>query len=207
MPPPANELFLRKLPDNQPYDNTDLFTRIAAGDEQAFAILFHRYKQKIYALAFHLTESAVYSEEIVQDVFVKVWRNQSRILEIENFESYLFVIARNHIYSYLKAIAKHQVKETDINLVLEHKTPESNYLAKEYTHLIAQAVLQLPAQQAEVFRLSKDDGKTREQIASMLGISAETVKVHLSRAMKYIRSYLLKHLTMLLVGLIGSIFK
>ncbi len=194
------------LPEEQQYDTTELFSRIAAGDEKAFAVLFHRYKQKIYALAYHLTESTVYAEEIVQDVFVKIWRNQSRILEIENFESYLFITARNHIYAYLKAIARHEVTETDINIILDNKTPETNYLAKEYAHLITQAVLQLPAQQAEVYCLSKEEGNTREQIAARLGISGETVKVHLSRAMKTIRSYLLKHLTIFLLGLL-AVFK
>jgi RNA polymerase sigma-70 factor (family 1) len=194
------------LPENYSYHEKELLTRVADGDQEAFTLIFKRYKQKIYALAYHLTESPVYAEEIVQDVFLKIWLRQRQLSEIADFEAYLFVTARNHIFTYLKAIARQNIAvgEADLHLPFEENTPEAQVLYKEYTTLISEAVRQLPVQQSQVYRLCKEEGKTRAQIATDLSISPETVKVHLSRAMRSIRVYLLARISLSLIWLLLS---
>lgn len=174
--------------------------RVDKGDEQAFRLIFERYQQKIYALAFHLTESAVYAEEIVQDVFLKIWVRQGQLREIEDFQSYLFITARNHIYSYIKAIARHQIVTDKVELFIPSDTnnPETQAAAKEFTTLVQQAAGLLPPQQYQVYKLSKEDGKSRDQISRQLNISPETVKVHLARAMRFIRAHVLSRMPVII---------
>lgn len=192
------------MPENYSYHEKELLARIADGDQDAFTLIFKRYKQKIYALAYHLTDSPVYAEEIVQDVFLKIWLKQRQLSEIVDFEAYLFVIARNHIFTYLKAIARQTIAgdESELHLPFERNTPEAQVLYKEYAALISEAVRKLPEQQSEVYRLCKEEGKTRAQIATDLKISPETVKVHLSRAMRSIRVYLLARISLSLIWLL-----
>lgn len=192
------------LPTNQLYDEKQLLSRVANGDEEAFTLIFKKYQQKIYALAYHLTESFVYAEEIVQDVFLKIWLRQAQLPAIDNFEAYLFIVARNHIYSYLKGIAKREIVNTelDINIPKEETTPENLFFYKEYDRLLEEAVRKLPGQQYEVYCLSKIEGYSRDEVAEKLKISPGTVKVHLARAMRSIRGFLLGRMPYTLVGVI-----
>ncbi len=180
------------MPDHELHNEKALLLRVANGDEEAFAAIFRHYNQKIYSLALHLTQSQRYAEEIVQDVFLKIWLRQALLPEIGNFNAYLFVTARNHIYTYLKALAKHPVvhQEVDLFALTEQDTPEARMVFKEYAEITRRAIATLPQQQLEVFRLSREEHKTREQIAAQLKISPETVKVHLARAVRAIRAYI-----------------
>src|SRR5215813_13799730 len=98
------------MPD-QPDNEKILLMRIAAGAQDAFATIYARYHEKIYALSYHLTRSEVAAEEIVQDVFLKVWMQKEALPEVRDFESWLFILARNYIYTWLKASARLQVYE------------------------------------------------------------------------------------------------
>jgi RNA polymerase sigma-70 factor (family 1) len=192
---------IKGLSQDKLYNEQELLTRIAEGDEVAFSLLYHHYYPKIYALARHFTESPVFAEEIVQDVFLKVWLKQQSLHEIVDFDSYLFVMARNQIYMYLKKMANSKTQPAELISFdpADAHTPERRLQSKEYALLLAQAVNRLPRQQSDVYRLSKEEGLTREQIAAHLNISPETVKVHLTRAMRSIRTFLLAKLMMILL--------
>jgi RNA polymerase sigma-70 factor (family 1) len=185
-------------------EEKELLMKIAKGDENAFSLLFNKYQQKIYALAYHLTESTHHAEEIVQDVFLKIWLKQTQLVQINNFESYLFIIARNHIYSSLRVLSREKTFNNELDLrIADHENSLDTLIDyKELTSLIHDAANSLPEQQYEVYRLSKEEGKTREQIAGVLKISPETVKVHLSRAMRTIRAHVIARMPFHLIGII-----
>jgi RNA polymerase sigma-70 factor (ECF subfamily) len=193
------------MPD-QPDKEKILLQRIKEGAQDAFKEIYAHYHEKIYALACHLTKSEIVAEEIVQDVFLKVWIQKETLSEIRDFESWLFILARNHIYTWLKASARQQMFEalTDDHVSVEPLEGDADIHRKELEMLLQDAIGQLSPQQQQVYILSRDEQLTRDAIAGRLGLSSETVKVHMSRAMRSIRAYIVSRrpLTFLLLFLL-----
>ncbi len=188
------------MPD-QPDNEKILLQRISEGAQDAFKDVYARYHEKIYALAFHLTRYEVVAEEIVQDVFLKVWMQKETLPEICDFESWLFILARNHIYTWLKTSARRQVHETlaDGHVSVEPLEVDAAIHRKELENLLNEAIRQLSPQQQQVYILSREEQLTREAIAGRLGLSSETVKVHMSRAMRSIRAYIMSRRPLTLI--------
>jgi RNA polymerase sigma-70 factor (ECF subfamily) len=173
------------------HNETELLTDIAAGSEKAFATLFHWYRDKVYSAAFRLTHSNFLAEEVVQDVFLKLWVKRDVLLEIAGFEDYLFIMTRNHVFSALKRMARQQQLVDDLQLELPagENTTYNRILDLEIAEIVHQAVELLPAQQKQVYLMSKEQELKRDEIAKKLRISSETVKTHLARALRHIRAY------------------
>ena len=178
------------------HNETELLQRISQGDEQAFATLFNYYRNKIYGVALKLTHSTTVAEEIVEDVFVKIWTRKTTLNEIENFSAYLFTIARNETYKILKQIAKNYkiVLLTESNESVAHNNTEDYVINKEFTSLLQKAIERLPQQQKQVYKLMKEEDLKRGEVAELLHLQPETVKFHLAQAMKRIRVFCVKHL-------------
>ena len=195
---------LTALPDTTPYSEQELLLLIAKGDEAAFAILFNNYRNKIYSIAYELTESAVIAEEIVQDTFLKIWLRRESFGEVTYFKAYLFTIARNYVITALKNIARRQNLEKMAvqDLPVFYSDTENQLVQKQYEEILKRAVNSLPAKQKQVYILVKEKGYKRNEVADELGLSAETVKTHLAQAMRTIRAYCLAHVDTLLLLLL-----
>lgn len=177
------------------YNESDLLAEVARGNENAFKVLFDRYWDKIFSVAFVLTKSVVLAEEIVQDVFLKIWLNRLKLPEIENFEGYLFIIGRNHIFNELRNKTENLAFSDDLLQFFQEASlqPEQQFIIKESEQLVMEAADHLPAQQKKIFLLSRKAGLTHEEIAKMLGLSRLTVKTHIHLALKFIRGFIEKH--------------
>ena len=183
---------LREALDNE----KELLKLVADGDEIAFAKLFSHYRDKIYSIAYKLTHSYVAAEEIVQEVFLKIWIKRTDLNDIQNFGGYLFVVTRNDAYRVLKKIAKNfkVVLITEDSQSLLINDTDERVMEKEYELILKNAIARLPNQQKEVYTLVKEGGLTRDEAAKKMQIQPETVKFHLAQAMKNIRSYCMLHL-------------
>lgn len=176
---------------------TALLAQIAAGDEQAFSQLFHNYRNKVYSIALKITTSEPIAEEILLDVFLKVWLRKQQLPGMEHFSAWLFTITRNQVFSALKQIAVRRTAEDAIRITgdpYDHSPVEAALIDKEYQAILQQAILQLSPQQLKVYTLIKDRGLKREEAARELNLSPETVKRHLSEAMLVIRGYCMARL-------------
>ncbi len=178
------------------HNEKELLRLMAEGDECAFAKLFAHYRNRIYSIAFRLTKSTVISEEIVQDIFLRIWLRRANLNNVQNFSAYFFIVARNNIYSVLKRSAR------DYKITLlkseEHSLATNDasdmVMEKEYNLLFQRAIDRLPNQQKEVYNLVKDRGLKRSEVAHKLNIQPETVKFHLAQAMKNIRTFCMTHM-------------
>lgn len=172
-----------------------LVAQVAQGDEAAFRQLFDRYWDNIYGVALTFTKSSAIAEEIVQDVFLKIWLKRDKLSTIEKFDDYLFIVARNHILNKLrKKIKEEPLLDSSLDQIQESaNTPESLVVSKEYERLVRQAVEQLPPQQRLIYTLSRQQGLSQEEIAASLHISRHTVKSHMNKALQVIRSFLRMH--------------
>jgi len=183
------------FPD-QSYSEQDLIQLITQNDESAFAQLFNCYRNRIYTFALKLTHSTTVAEEIVGDVFLKIWLRRTSLNEIENFKAYINIMARNETYKILKLIAKNykmiSLADNDVSVVSNN--PDEYLINKELTSLLHKAIDRLPTQQKQVYKLMKEGDLKRGEVAELLQINPETVKSHLAQAMKNIRTYCMLHL-------------
>jgi RNA polymerase sigma-70 factor (family 1) len=171
-------------------NDKNLLILVSQNSEAAFRQLFDLYWNKIYSVAFALTKSKMISEEIVQDVFLKVWTKRTELPALDNFDAFLFIVARNHIYNVLRKKSVEPVLSHPAPPCLDNAGPEQVFCAKETLQLVEQAVALLPDQQQAVFRLSRNEGLDYNTIALQLGISRSTVKNHMTKALRFLRQYL-----------------
>lgn len=178
-----------------PYDDKELLQRIAEGDERAFCILFEQYHQLLGTHILRITRSQLLTEEIVQDVFLKIWMSRETLSEIRDIKAYLYMVSKNHALNGLKKIARERELHQDMDPELvgnmsgmEHQE-EVNYYS-----LIDEAIDILPPQQKKVYLLSRHERMKYSEIADHLNLSKETVKKYLRLATESITSYVRKNL-------------
>lgn len=177
----------------------ELLEKVAQGNEAAFGQLFNSHRDRIYTIAFKISKSSVIAEEIVQDVFLRIWQRRATLPAIQNFSAYLFIITRNDVCKALKGIAngyKISLLSED-SYSKEFNPVEDPLLEKEYDLVLRNAISRLPSQQKTVYHLIKDRGLKRDEVACQLRIQPETVKYHLAQAMKNIRAFCMLYLGVL----------
>lgn len=172
--------------DTSAFDEKLLLQRVSDGDETAFRELFYHYADSLGAFVMRLTHSKMHAEEIVQDVFLKIWMNRKALAEVENFKVYLHVISRNHTLNAMRKVVRqmgHQ-KEWEKNqmVIAELPTKPEQESSVQLEGLIEGAIGRLPHQQQKAWLLSRKDGFTHPQIALAMGISRETVKKYIMYA-------------------------
>ena len=164
---------------------------VSIGDEKAFRVLFDHYRDRFYYVALKMTGLEDVSEETAQEAFIQIWKQRTSLAEVENPDAYFFTILYRQVYQfYKKRAVEKKLKMAIADSPLSKNYTDEAVLAKESERLINGAVSRLPPQQQTVFKLSKQEGLTREQIAEQMNISPNTVRNHLGEAMKSIRTYL-----------------
>ena len=166
------------------YEESALLTLLSCDSEYAFQFLFDRYRNKIYTVALMYVKSAVIAEEIVQDVFLKLWYQRKNITEICSLENWLFTLTRNQTFNCLKKIAHESMareKWIEQN-VLSENTTDQKILNEEYQQLHEQAINNLTQHQHQVYTLGKEDGLPYDAISKSRTISPLPVKHTIERA-------------------------
>ncbi|MEP6595098.1 MAG: sigma-70 family RNA polymerase sigma factor [Ginsengibacter sp.] len=175
------------------YDEGYLFQQVAHGDEQAFNRIVYYFYPTLMPFITGLTKSKEVAEEIIQETFLKLWINKGK-LQTENLGGWLHMVAVNMAYTHLKRVAV----EGRLLAHLRNTQPghslstEEDLVLKESETLMYNAVSRLPAQQQLVYKLSREDGLSRDEIAQQLNISPNTVKNHLLKAMQSIKVFMNK---------------
>jgi RNA polymerase sigma-70 factor (ECF subfamily) len=189
------------------YNEQELLRLTAQGDEKAFGHLFEQYTDTLYGVALHYTKIPELAEEIVQDVFTKIWMKRSSLPTIDRFNDYLFIVTRNHILNTIQKNSREQKYREQLTrhfLESAASTPEQELVFKEAGELIARAATGLPPQQQLVYELRRNQGLSLDEIADRMQISRNTVRNHLNRALQQIRDFLETHASgiLLLVSLL-----
>lgn len=193
MPLPEKFEIILPPPDIQSYPG--FLVQVSGGDEKAFQWLYKNYSRKIFDYAFLVTQHKQLSEDIVQDVFLKLWSERTRLKNIENFNGWFYTIGRNCTLDKLKAKQRerHYLDE------FAERNPQSfigdeGIIHKENVQVLHDAVKTLSPQQQLAYVLKNHLSWKREKIASALNVSPHTVKQQLQRAVKAIRIYFLKRI-------------
>ncbi|WEK33584.1 MAG: RNA polymerase sigma-70 factor [Candidatus Pseudobacter hemicellulosilyticus] len=169
-----------------------MLNRIAEGDEQAFRTVYEQYAGQMYHNALRFTKHPEWARDLTQEIFFRIWTSRRKLREVERFDAYLYVVARNCIFNELKK----QLPLSGSNEFLEaylqydHAAVHDSVEAKDLESRLMAAIAGLPQQMQTVFRLSRFEGLTHDQIAERMNISPTTSKSYIVRALLSIRKQL-----------------
>jgi RNA polymerase sigma-70 factor (ECF subfamily) len=178
------------------HTDEQLLCLIKTGNEEAFSTLFERYRSKLYYYLLRHTKSNEISEEIVIDIFMKLWKGRELADQIQEVSAFFHKIGYYKALDFLRTTArKQQLSRVYIDRAkqVEEKMPDELMIDEETKILLLQAVNQLPPQRKLVYQLSREEGLSHEQIAQMLRLSKSTVNNTIVSASRSISEYLKKH--------------
>ncbi|TWR26854.1 sigma-70 family RNA polymerase sigma factor [Mucilaginibacter achroorhodeus] len=167
----------------------ELLLEVARGSEHAFSTLFTAYSGRLGNHIYRITESIELAEEVVQDVFLKIWLNREALIGIDSFKSYLYVLSKNHALNCLRKVAKERIQQKALEVNAIDLVSEDNTDKNSYYELLDKAIDHLPPQQQKVYLLSRHKRLKYDEIAAQMGLSRETVKKYLQGATHSITSF------------------
>lgn len=166
----------------------ELIASLKTGDENAFTALYKMYWPKVHNFSRLYLTSVSEVEEIVQEVFVKLWETRVFLKEDESFKGFLFIITRNLIFNqFRKSFNENTYKMTILNSVSGEYDMENEMEASDLKNYIKKLIAELPPRQKEVFRMSREQHLSYKEISMRLCISEKTVERHINEALKYLR--------------------
>jgi RNA polymerase sigma-70 factor (ECF subfamily) len=175
------------------HTDEQLLSLLKNDDEAAFTELFRRYDKRIYFFALKMIKNETLAEEIVQEIFIKLWNKRDALTPIDNAQAYILTIAANHTLNQIKKHLSEQRMLDRLAALMKEKftnNVEELLLLHDSETLVMQAVDKLPPQQKRVYLLSRQEGLNYEEIADKLNISRNTVRNHLVEALRSIRYYI-----------------
>ena len=180
------------MTNEEVHEEATLIKLLANDSEYALQLLYDRHRNRIYKLSTKFLKSPILAQEVVQDVFLKLWIMRREINANKPLEAWLFTVAKNTLINRFKKLSNEWnelTMYTNKAAVTEENT-DSRILTAELKQHINNAVNQLSEKQKEVYQLAKIEGYSYNEIASKMHISPLTVKTHLTRAVESIRSFL-----------------
>jgi len=178
---------MRRLFDS----DVTLVRQLQKNDQQAFELIFDKYRKKLYYFTLGYLHSQAETEEIIQNVFLSLWENRDMLNEVYSLQNFLYKVTVNHIYNYLKhELVRKKYADQISGQNHEDNNSEESILMNDLQHAIDSLVDELPLQQQVIYKLSRHDGLTHAEIAHNLGLSIRSVENQIYRALKFIRGKL-----------------
>ena len=167
---------------------------MAQDDTRAFREFFDLLYPRFYRFAFYYLKSEMLCEELVSDVFLKIWNNRKRLIFVDQLDFYFFRSIKNQALTYLKRESRNSlVSMTENAPNVEYLEPENLLIAKELAEKIEKAIALLPDKCQIIFRLVREDGLSYNSAAELLDISRKTVENQIAIAAKKIKDTLERH--------------
>ena len=176
-----------------------LYQLIAKGDEQAFNTVYEQHWPKVYRFLYRMTKSREIAEELLMDVFLKLWIGRELVPEIRNMDGFLYQVAYRKALDFLKLASRESALQKVVSMQMIGETiantqrPDQHLIEEEFRQVLEAAIFQLSPQRKKILMLSRDEGLTHKEIARRLNLSSATVKRTVSDALESIRNYLSKH--------------
>jgi RNA polymerase sigma-70 factor (ECF subfamily) len=170
----------------------DLIRGLKEGSHQAFDGIYRLYAKRLYAYCLSFTKSQEEAEDMVQDVFVKLWINRASIRQDETLRSLFFIMAKHRLINAYRATLNHPLYEEFVHC-REVVSADDTHQRLEYEEFVGQferALAKLPPTQQNVVRLSRIEDLSNREVAEKLSLSEQTVKNQLSLGLKTLREML-----------------
>lgn len=175
----------------QTYNERRLLQGVQQGDSHAFLELYNIYYPALYHYVMRFVKSPAIAEDVLQDVFLKIWEIRERINPDLSFKAYLYRISRNSVFKLMKQIAGDESLRLQVMQQFRQTVSDADLKIcwQQYEEILQAAIARLSPQRQKVFLLCREESKTYEEVAAELGISRNTVKEHMVLAMKSIKDY------------------
>lgn len=177
----------------------EIIENLKKGDKKAFQVLYNHYWKQVYNFTKLYITTGIDVEEVVQEVFIKVWETRHSLDENKSFEGFLFIVTRNLIFNHSRRhIKESMIKVTTLQAIEESYNIEEELDAIDLKKHIDKLVLLLPPRQQEVFRMSRELHMSNREIAENFSITEKAVERNINLALKFLKKNL--HLFILFVA-------
>ena len=169
----------------------DIIEELTEGNQEAFRIIFKAAYPQVRAFSLGLLKNDADADDIAQLVFIKLWTKRAILAQVRNFDTYLYTITKNTVLNHIASRKALMIDITDIpNVSTDNVSPLDQIEAGDMQLLIDMVVENMPPQRQAVYRMSREEGLSNDQIAETLGLQKKTVENHLNLALGDIRKVL-----------------
>lgn len=178
------------------HNEKELLEELRRDSEPAFTQLYRNYSLPLYYNILSLVKDAHTAEELVQDIFSRIWKQRHHINIEKSFSAYLFVMSRNRVFDFFRQVTRDQQLYSGLKAIAsEHYDHiEQALFARENADLLRKAIDTLPPQRRRAFELCKMEGLSYRQASEEMGVSLSTLKDHMVNALETIRLYISKNM-------------
>ncbi|MEB0261815.1 sigma-70 family RNA polymerase sigma factor [Mucilaginibacter sp. 10I4] len=186
-----------------------LILQLQQGGEQAFTILYDQYSKQLYRNILRLVKDEDIAQELLQDLFLKIWESRENINPEKSFKSFLYKVAENLVYGYFRKIAKENrlIAKLVISYVDFDTNAEEAMISKENHDLLKKAIANLSPQRKQIYTLCKLEGKSYEEVSNELGISTSTIRNQIVKANKAFKQYFSLNQDLVIILLTSQILR
>lgn len=189
---------MRLLPNNKTAgvripDEASLVRLAADGDQVAYGRLYSFYYPQLYTSLAFIAQSHEDAQEIIHEVFLKIWKAKESLVLVRSFEDYAYTLAKNLLFNHLK---RKKVNQRILQSIFDQSvknagpSPDQEYLYKQYYQTAITAINELPEQKRRIFLMRTQEGMSLGEIADEMGISVSAVKKHLYAAFDSVKEAL-----------------
>ena len=174
------------------FNQEKVLEELARGNKKALEQLFGYYYPRLFSFSRSFLKMEEGVDDILQEVFIKIWENRKNIKTEETFNSYIFTITRNRLLNELRSRLNKEkfrdkiIKRSVAEEYLSFEQSEFSELKEKIEHIIDE----LPGRQKEVFRLSRIEGLSYKEIADRLNFSEKTIEYHIHQSISYLKKKL-----------------
>ncbi len=177
--------------NDNPTHNTQLIIRLKNSDEKAFREVYDLYHHRLFHYSLKFTHSQEATQEIIQDIFLKLWTHRQNLNPHLSLQNYLYTLNKHENFKYLKQAAQQVALQEAI--ITRYQTDRSHtedaVIYQEYMDIAEEAIGHLPAQRQLIFKMFRFEGQSSKEIAHALGLSNHTVRAQLVKATQYIKKH------------------
>lgn len=178
-----------------------LVKKIKEGDIKTFEHVFRFYYTQLKMYAFSITEREDIAEEVIQDLFYRIWKERTNLQIVRSFKSYLYTAVRNQSLQYIEHRSvqeRHKQKvlaDNEKGLGIPETNPEEQLLYSELEEIINRILARLPERRRQIFNLHRFDGKKYKEIAGELSLSVKTVEAEMTKTYQELKKEIEKYLS------------
>lgn len=158
-------------------------------DHSAFEYLFDAYYEKLMRVAIYYLGNEMQAEDVLAEVFFKIWNNRRKLNKVENLDNYIFTMTKNQCLYFLRSNKKivfdDQLVDDKHQIIIEN--PESSFISEEFITYYNKKVSELPPKCKLVYLMIKEDGLKYREVADLLNISMKTVENQMTKAIAHVR--------------------
>lgn len=159
---------------------------MSEGDTSSFEQVYEKYHESLYQFTLKFVKSSDLADDLTQEVFIHVWELREQITKVENFRAYLFTMCRNHVLNFLNKAAKENAAKAEMlrHYSIDERSADERLVAEDYRQFIKNVLDSLPVKTREIFKLCREESRSYDEVAALLGISRNAVKKHMVRSHK-----------------------